>query len=112
MKQGEVWQINLDPTIGSEMKKVRPCIILNSNIVGELALKVIAPLTDFKEHYRVVPWMVVIEPNSQNGLKKISAIDLFQVRSLSQKRLVKKIGSVDKEILVACKESLDIVFEM
>jgi len=112
MKQGEIWQINLDPTIGSEMKKVRPCIILNSNMVGKLALKVIAPLTDFKEHYRVVPWMVVIEPNSQNGLKKISTIDLFQVRSLSQKRLVKKIGSVNKEILVSCKESLDIVFEI
>ena len=112
MKQGEIWQINLDPTVGSEMKKVRPCIILNSNMVGKLALKVIAPLSDFKEHYRVVPWMVVIEPNVQNGLKKTSAIDLFQVRSLSQTRLVKKIGFVDKEILIACKESLDIVFEM
>jgi len=112
MKQGEIWQINLDPTIGSEMKKVRPCIILNSNMVGKLALKVVAPLTDFKEHYRVVPWMVVIEPNSKNGLKKISAIDLFQVRSLSENRLVKKIGFLDKEILIACKESLDIVFEM
>ena len=112
MKQGEIWQINLDPTIGSEMKKVRPCIILNSNMVGKLALKVVAPLTDFKEHYSLVPWMVVIEPNAQNGLKKTSAIDLFQVRSLSQKRLVKKIGFVDKEILLACKESLDVVFEM
>jgi len=112
MKQGEIWQINLDPTIGSEMKKVRPCIILNSNMVGKLALKVVAPLTDFKEHYSLVPWMVIIKPNTQNGLKKTSAIDLFQVRSLSQKRLVKKIGSVDKEILIACKESLDIVFEM
>ncbi len=75
MKQGEIWQINLNPTIGSEMKKVRPCIILNNNMVGKLALKVIAPLTDFKEHYRVVPWMVAIEPNSQNRLKKISTIE-------------------------------------
>ena len=111
MKQGEIWQINLDPTIGSEMKKIRPCIILNNNTVGKLPLKVIAPLTDFKEHYRVIPWMVIVEPNSKNGLKKISAIDLFQVRSLSQKRLIKKIGFVDKEVIDACKESLDVVFE-
>ncbi|RLA76468.1 MAG: hypothetical protein DRG30_02775 [Epsilonproteobacteria bacterium] len=41
MKQGEIWQINLDPTIGSEMKKIRPCIILNNDMVGKLALKVI-----------------------------------------------------------------------
>jgi len=112
MKQGEIWQISLDPTIGSEMKKVRPCIILNSDIIGKLPLKVVAPLTDFKEHYKIVPWMVIIEPNIQNGLKKVSAIDLFQVRSLSQKRLVKKIGFVDKKVLISCKESLDNVFEI
>lgn len=111
MKQGEIWQINLDPTIGSEMQKSRPCIILNSNMVGKLALKVIAPITDFKEHYRDVPWMVVIEPNKENGLQKTSTIDLFQVRSLSQKRLVKKLGFVDEGVLSACKESLDVVFE-
>jgi len=111
MKQGEIWQINLDPTIGSEMKKIRPCIILNNDTVGKLALKVIAPLTDFKEHYRVIPWMVVLEPDLKNGLKKISAIDLFQVRSLSQKRLIKKIGFVEKDVIYACKESLDVVFE-
>ena len=111
MRQGEIWQINLDPTIGSEMRKIRPCIILNNNMIGKLPLKVIAPLTDFKEHYRAVPWIVVIEPNFKNGLKKTSAIDLFQIRSLSQKRLVKKIGFVGREILMACRESLDIVFQ-
>ena len=112
MKQGEIWQINLDPTIGSEMKKVRPCIILNNDTVGKLALKIIAPLTDFKEHYRLIPWMVILEPNAQNGLNKMSAIDLFQVRSLSQKRLIKKIGVVDKKVLKACKESLDVIFSL
>jgi len=111
VKQGEIWQINLDPTMGSEMKKVRPCIILNNDMVGKLPLKVIAPLTDFKEHYRAVPWMVIIEPTPQNGLQKRSAIDLFQVRSLSEKRLIKRLGIVDREILDACKESLDVVFD-
>ncbi|MEA1892264.1 MAG: type II toxin-antitoxin system PemK/MazF family toxin [Campylobacterota bacterium] len=111
MKQGEIWQINLDPTIGSEMKKMRPCLILNNDMIGKLELKVIAPITDFKSHYRDIPWMVVLEPNSKNGLKKISTIDLFQVRSLSQKYLIKKIGFVDRDILSACKESLHVVFE-
>ena len=111
MKQGEIWHINLDPTIGSEMKKSRPCIILNNDMVGKLALKVIAPLTDFKEHYALVPWMVTIEPNSTNGLSKKSSIDLFQVRSLSQKRLVSKIGKVEKDILEACKTALNVVFD-
>jgi mRNA interferase MazF len=111
MKQGEIWQVNLDPTLGSEMKKSRPCIILNNDMVGKLALKIIAPLTNFKEHYELVPWMVTIEPNNKNGLSKKSAIDLFQVRSLSQKSLAHKIGYVEDDILKACKMALDVVFD-
>ena len=111
MKQGSIWSVNLDPTIGAEIKKTRPCIILNSDKVGKLPLKVIAPLTDFKEHYSLVPWMVILEPTVENCLDKTSAIDLFQVRSVSQKRLVKKIGEVDSSILRRCRKAINIVFE-
>ena len=111
MKQGEIWQVNLDPTLGSEMKKSRPCIILNNDMVGKLALKVIAPLTDFKKHYVLVPWMVTIEPNTQNGLSKKSSIDLFQVRSLSQKRLAHRVGCAEEDILEACRVALGVVFD-
>ena len=111
MKQGEIWLVNLDPTIGSEMKKTRPCLILNNNTVGKLPLKVIAPITDLKEHYRTIPWMVVLEPTTENGLQKPSAVDLFQVRSLSEKRLVHKLGTVNEDVLRTCKQSLDVIFE-
>ena len=112
MKQGSIWQVNLDPTIGSEIKKNRPCLILNSNKVGKLALKIIAPITDFKEHYTFVPWMVTVEPSKENGLNKKSTIDLFQVRSVSQQRLSHKMGKVSNDLLVKCRQSLDIVFEI
>lgn len=112
MKQGSIWQVNLDPTIGSEIKKDRPCLILNSNKVGKLALKIIAPITDFKEHYTLVPWMVTIEPTKENGLSKKSTIDLFQVRSVSEQRLRYKIGNITNDTLFKCKQSLEIVFEV
>ena len=112
MKQGNIWQVDLDPTMGSEIKKSRPCLILNSDKVGKLALKLIAPLTDFKEHYALVPWMVTIEATKENGLNKKSSIDLFQVRSVSQQRLSHKVGKVPNNILIKCKQSLDIVFEI
>ena len=80
-------------------------------MVGKLTFKVIAPLTDHKENYRSILWMVILEPNAENGLTKTSAIDLFQVRSLSQKRLIKKIGFIFKDTLTACKEALEPVFE-
>ena len=112
MKEGEIWLISLDPTIGSEIKKARPCLILNSNLIGKLPLKVIAPITDFKAHYCNVPWMVTIEPSKNNMLSKKSTVDLFQIRSVSQKRFVKKIGSVDRDILLKCKDALDIVLDI
>ena len=112
MKQGSVWQVNLDPTVGSEIKKSRPCIILNSDKIGKLPLKVIAPITDFKPNYALIPWMVVIEPTTQNGLKKKSVIDLFQVRSVSQIRLTHKLGEISESTLHACQEALNIIFDV
>lgn len=111
MNQGAIWRVNLDPAIGAEIKKNRPCVIVNSDRVGKLPLKIVAPLTDFKKHYKKVPWMVIVQPTRENCLTKTSAIDLFQVRSVSQKRLVKKLGIVDGDIMDACKEALNIVFE-
>ena len=112
MKQGSIWQVNLDPTMGSEIKKSRPCLILNNNQIGKLALKIIAPITDFKEHYTFVPWMVSIEATKENGLSKKSTIDLFQVRSVSEQRLTHKIGKVHPDILVSCQQSLNVVFKI
>jgi mRNA interferase MazF len=94
MKRGEIWLVNLDPTIGSEIKKTRPAIIISSDLVGILPLKVIVPLTDWKDRYSNATWMVRLEPDEQNGLKKNSAADALQIRSVSEKRLVKKIGSL------------------
>jgi len=46
MRRGEVWQINLDPTLGAEIKKTRPAVIVNDDAVGRLPLSIIVPITD------------------------------------------------------------------
>jgi len=94
MKQGEIWLINLYPTVGAEIKKTRPAIIVNDNSLGKLPLKIIVPVTDWKDRYDIAPWMTKIEHNEINGLSKVSAADSFQVRSVSQERFVKQIGTV------------------
>ena len=99
MKQGDIWQIELDPTIGAEMKKIRPALIINVDALGKLPLKIIAPITDWKDHYSVYPWMVKIIPSKQNGLTKASAVDCFQIRSVSVQRLAVQLGSVEPEII-------------
>ena len=99
MKQGEIWQIRLDPAIGAEMKKTRPALILNIDALGKLPLKIIAPITDWKEQYVNYPWMIKIAPSNGSGLVKVSAIDCFQIRSVSVDRLTTRIGSVEPEIV-------------
>ena len=99
MKQGEIWSINLDPTVGAEIKKTRPAIIVNDDSLGRLPLKIIVPITDWKERYDIASWMIKIEPNSKNGLTKESSADCFQVRSVSQERFIKKLGRVSQMIM-------------
>jgi mRNA interferase MazF len=97
MKRNEIWLINLDPTIGAEINKTRPAIIINDDRMGRLPLRVIVPVTDWKENYSVAPWMIQVIPDNLNNLSKVSGIDCFQVRSISQTRFVKKIGELSEE---------------
>ncbi len=112
MKQSEIWIIDLDPTKGAEIQKKRPAIIVNDDRLGKLPLKVIVPITDWKDRYDIAPWMVKIEPNTINGLSKISSADCFQIRSISQERLIKKLGNIDKDTLDEIKEAVRKVLDL
>jgi len=112
MKQSEIWLIDLDPTRGAEIQKKRPAIIINDDTLGKLPLKVVVPITDWKDLYAIAPWMVKIEPNNVNGLVKTSAADCFQIRSLSNERLIKKLGVIDEIKLNAIKEAVKKVIDL
>jgi mRNA interferase MazF len=112
MTRGEIWLINLDPTIGAEIKKTRPAVIVSSDAVGVLPLKVIIPLSDWKERYHIAPWMVRVKPSAQNGLGKRSAADTFQVRSLAQERFVHRLGQMENERMSEIAEALALVLEI
>jgi len=107
MKQGEIWQIRLDPVVGAEMKKTRPALIINADALGKLPLKIIAPITEWKEQYGNYPWMVKILPSEQNGLAKASAADCFQIKSVSVERLTVPMGSVGPEIITQVQEAVN-----
>ncbi len=112
MKQNEIWLINLDPTIGAEIRKTRPAIIISDNTLGKLALKIIVPITDWKDNYLIAPWMIQISPSAQNGLTKLSSAGCFQIRSVSEQRFVKKIGIIDNGIHERIKSALSKVLSI
>jgi len=110
MRQREIWTVNLDPTIGAEIKKTRPCVIVNDDTVGILPLKIVAPITDYKEKFKDVPWMVTLTPGHENGLDKKSVVDLFQVRCVAEERLVERVGIIGADHLLSVKTALKVVF--
>lgn len=112
MKQNEIWLINLDPAIGAEIKKTRPVVIVNDNAIGKLPLKIIVPITDWKENYTNIPWMIRIVPNDENGLSKLPSIDCFQIRNVSQQRFIKKIGTIGEHISDKIKIALSKVLSI
>jgi len=109
MLKGEIWLINLDPTVGAEIQKTRPAVIVNEDAIGILPLRVIVPLTDWKERYAIAPWMVRIEPDATNGLSKPSAADAFQMRSVSQERFARRIGRISEAILQEVLKAIQVV---
>ncbi|MFN2304235.1 MAG: type II toxin-antitoxin system PemK/MazF family toxin [Anaerolineales bacterium] len=109
MHKGEIWLINLDPTIGAEIKKSRPAVIINVDEIGLLPLRIIVPITTWKDHYSKAPWLVQINPTKRNGLDKTSAADAFQVRSLSLERFNYCIGQVSPKMMSAILEAIQIV---
>jgi mRNA interferase MazF len=111
MKQGEIWEINLSPTIGAEIKKNRPAVIINDDVIGILPLKVIVPITEWKDRFQGAIWMIKIEPDSENKLTKPSVIDTFQIRSVSTKRFLRKTGSVSSKILDEIKTAIKAVID-
>ncbi len=111
MKQGQIWEINLSPTVGAEIKKKRPAVIISDDTIGLLPLRVIVPVTEWKKSFHGAVWMVKIDPNKHNNLKKASAIDCFQIRSILTKRFLTKIGDVSPKTLNEIKTAIKSVID-
>jgi len=90
INQYDVFLINLDPTVGREIKKVRPCLIISPNEMNDsIQTIIIAPMTT-KSH----PYPTRIQINFD---KKDGWIVLDQIRTVDKKRLIKKLGKINKK---------------
>lgn len=112
MNRGEIWLINLDPTIGAEIRKTRPAVIVSRDAIGILPLKVIIPITEWRDQFNNAPWLVPVDPTRENGLTKKSAADTFQVRSVSDVRFVRKIGEVSPDKMMAIGQGLALSLDL
>lgn len=101
--RGEIWLVNLDPTVGSEIKKSRPCIVVSPpEMHDHLRTVIVAPMTTGS---RAAPFRVAVSHGGKDGL-----ILLDQIRAIDKSRLVSKLGALDRKTLLATLQILQEVF--
>ena len=96
VKQYQIVLVNLDPKLGSEIQKTRPCVIVSPNEINDnLRTVVIAPMTSASRKY---PTRVKVKHNNQEGWVVID-----QIRTIDKIRVVKKFGSLSEKEIRECK---------
>jgi len=74
-RRGDVWLVDFNPTRGAEIQKQRPAVVVSSDAVGRLPIKLVAPITGWKPAFTSSYWHVHLIPDAVNGLTKESAVD-------------------------------------
>ena len=99
ISQYDVFLVNLDPTIGHEIKKTRPCIVLSPDEMNRnIATVIIAPMTTKS---RVYPTRVAVTFKRKDGF-----VVLDQIRTVDKRRLVKKMGTITGPVILKVKATL------
>ena len=117
-RRGEIWRVNFNsplaattpekwvkkdelPTTGDEIFKVRPAVVMNVAEQWDLKLRIVVPITEWREDYvrNRFFWMVKIPISNLNGLDEDSGADTFQVKSVSTSRFGEKLGVVTRDEL-------------
>ena len=103
VRRGEVWLVNLDPTVGSEIQKTRPCVVISPPEMHDyLRTAIVAPMTTGS---RPAPFRIAVHHAGKDGL-----ILLDQIRAVDKTRLWKRSGRIAPETLKAVLTALAEVF--
>jgi mRNA interferase MazF len=101
--RGEIWLVNLDPSVGSEIRKTRPCVVVSpAEMHDHLHTVIVAPMTT---KGRAAPFRIGVAHGGQKGL-----ILLDQMRAVDKTRLTKKLGTVSAKTLTSTLNTLQEVF--
>ena len=103
MKRGEIWLVPLDPTIGSEIRKTRPALIVSPDDMNDrLRTVIVSPLTS---KARPAAFRIAVQFEGRPGL-----ILLDQTRTVAKERLRRQLGSVDAKVLAEVLAGLGAMF--
>ena len=101
IKQYDVFVVSLDPTIGAEIQKTRPCVVVSPDQMnGSLQTVQVAPMTTNTRDY---PWRVAITFQDKKGM-----VALDQIRTVDRRRLIRKLGKADEAVMQRIDEAISV----
>lgn len=110
IKQFEIWSADLEPQRGTENGKIRPVLVVQTNLLREHASTVICPITT-----NVVPESEILRVHIKKGtanLKSDSDIMIDQIRAIDNRRLTSRVGELPKDLQLKVKENIRIVLDL
>ncbi len=110
-KRGEIWLVDFNPTRGAEIQKQRPAIVMSSDAIGRLPIKLVAPITGWKPVFAGNLWHVRMIPDQRNGLEKVSAVDVLQLRGVDVERFIRCLGRAAPGIIEEVAAAIAAVVE-
>lgn len=108
LHRGEIYLCSFDPTVGHEIKKTRPALVIQNDVGNRYSpLTIVAAITSSVSPVPY-PVEVVINPTAANGMVVRSSIRLDQIRTVDRQRLARRLGVVDSAIVAKVDEALKI----
>ncbi len=105
VSRGDVWLVNLDPTVGSEIRKSRPCVVISPvELNDHLKTVIVAPMTS--QGFQA-PFRISLTFHGTTGL-----VVLDQLRTIDKSRLIKKLGRLQPKTLTTTLQRLQELFEV
>jgi mRNA interferase MazF len=109
-QRGEIWLVDFDPSVGTEIRKTRPAVVISNDVANSRTSKItLLPLTST---IRKIPLIVIVQPDAQNGLDKESLIRVPDVSTFDKIRLKRRLGSLKTAQMTEIDEKLRIHLSM
>jgi mRNA interferase MazF len=110
--RGSVLEVNLDPTIGGEANKTRPCVVIQNDIGNRYSpVTIVAVITGAENVPRRCPVDVLV-PSGEGGLSKDSVVQCNQIRSIDEARFVRTLGRLSPSTMEKIDKALRISFSL
>ena len=105
-KEGEIWFVDFEPNVGSEIDKVRRAVVVSIPGFTYLPMRIVVPIRGSRDRWISYSWLVPLHPNESNRLTKASEVDASQIHTFDLQRFRSKIGEVSSEELEAIRAAM------